>query len=221
MHRRRRTALALTTAVLAPLLAACGSEAHPGAAAVVGDQRITVAQLQGRVNEVREAQTADSDPKSPVVAEAGKFTRNTLQDMIFTQVLQATAAKEDVDVSRKEVRTLRARAEEQAQGAEAMEAAWLQQFGVVPSRIDESIRTQLLAQKLAEKLGVDVATGQNQELYWNALGETARELGVDVNPRYGTWDAKTSGMGVASPEWVRDTRSAAERAGQPEEPAAG
>ena len=58
MHRRRRTALLLTAAIAAaaPLLTACGSDSHPGAAAVVGGQRITVAQLENRVNEVRTAQ---------------------------------------------------------------------------------------------------------------------------------------------------------------------
>ena len=62
MHRRRRTALLLaaTLATAAPLLTACGDEAHPGAAAVVGDDRITVSQLENRVNEVRTAQRAAS-----------------------------------------------------------------------------------------------------------------------------------------------------------------
>ncbi|MGK5549937.1 SurA N-terminal domain-containing protein, partial [Streptomyces sp. URMC 127] len=53
---RRRTALSVTAAALlaaAPLLTACGQTAHPGAAAVVGDDRITVSQLQRQVADVR------------------------------------------------------------------------------------------------------------------------------------------------------------------------
>jgi hypothetical protein len=50
---RRRTAFPVlaASALLAavPLLTACGSAAHPGAAAVVDGKRITEAQLQGEV----------------------------------------------------------------------------------------------------------------------------------------------------------------------------
>lgn len=60
MHRRRRTSLALMAATLvaAPLLTACGADARPGAAAVVGGERITVAQLEAQVGQVRDAQVA-------------------------------------------------------------------------------------------------------------------------------------------------------------------
>lgn len=75
MHRRRRTALLLSAAIAAaPLLTACGSDAHPGAAAVVGGQRITVAQLENRVGEVRAAQreaVPDDAQYAQVIAKSG------------------------------------------------------------------------------------------------------------------------------------------------------
>src|SRR5687768_6243508 len=78
LHRRRRTALLFTAAIAAaaPLLTACGNDAHPGAAAVVGDQRITVAQLENRVDEVRDAQRAavpDDTQYQQVLARTGSL----------------------------------------------------------------------------------------------------------------------------------------------------
>ncbi|MFC7470319.1 hypothetical protein ACFQVA_26245 [Actinomadura keratinilytica] len=72
MHRRRRTSLALMAATLlaAPLLSACGADARPGAAAVVGGERITVAQLEAQVGQVRDAQVA-------VLGEEGTRTPST------------------------------------------------------------------------------------------------------------------------------------------------
>src|SRR6478735_2203247 len=88
LHRRRRTALLLTAtiAAAAPLLTACGNDAHPGAAAVVGGQRITVSQLENRVNEVRSAQRAsvkDDAQYAQAIAQTGTLTRDTLHGMVL------------------------------------------------------------------------------------------------------------------------------------------
>ncbi|MFB7507701.1 SurA N-terminal domain-containing protein, partial [Streptomyces broussonetiae] len=118
MHRRRRTALVLTAAIAAaaPLLTACGSDAHPGAAAVVGGQRITVAQLDSRVNEVRRAQRAavpDEAQYQQVLASTSSLTRDTLHNMVLDQVLHRAAQDEGISVTRKEVEQMRAGLEQQ------------------------------------------------------------------------------------------------------------
>ncbi|CAL9482097.1 hypothetical protein SUDANB176_03069 [Streptomyces sp. enrichment culture] len=209
MHRRRRTALLLTAAIAAaaPLLTACGNDAHPGAAAVVGDQRITVSQLENRVNEVREAQreaVPDEAQYEQVVARTGSLTRDTLHGMVLDRVLQHAARDAGVTVTPREVQRMRSGLEEQAGGPEALEAAWLQQYGVPPQRLDENLRIQLEAQKLAERLGTE--TGRPE--FWKALSEAGKDLGVDLNPRYGTWDAEKSSRVDARTPWVRDITSA-------------
>ncbi|CAM5558658.1 hypothetical protein SCALM49S_01930 [Streptomyces californicus] len=69
MHRRRRTALSVLAATLvaAPLLSACGNQAHPGAAAVVGGERIEVSAVQARAAQVRSAQ--ESSPQAAELVE--------------------------------------------------------------------------------------------------------------------------------------------------------
>ncbi|WP_031047128.1 SurA N-terminal domain-containing protein [Streptomyces sp. NRRL F-5650] len=205
MHRRRRSALLLTAAiaVAAPLLTACGNDAHPGAAAVVGDQRITVAQLESRVDEVREAQRAavpDDTQYQQVVARTGTLTRDTLHGMVLDRVLHRAAQDAGVSVSRKEVQQMRGELEKQAGGSEQLGTAWLQQYGVAPARLDDNLRVQLEAQKLAQSLGTDTSRPE----FWQALSEASKKLDVDLNPRYGTWDVQKSSRVDARTPWVRE-----------------
>ncbi|CAL9570910.1 hypothetical protein SUDANB1_04823 [Streptomyces sp. enrichment culture] len=209
MHRRRRTALVLTAAIAAaaPLLTACGNEAHPGAAAVVGGQRITVSQLDERVGEVRAAQRAavrDEAQYQQAIARTGTLTRDTLQTMVLDRVLHRAAEDAGVTVSRKEIQAMRSGLEQQAGGAKALERTWLQQYGIPPQRLDENLRLQLEAQKLAEKLGTD--TGRPE--FWKALSDASKNLNIDLNPRYGTWDVQKSSRADAKTPWVRDVTTA-------------
>ncbi|OQR59354.1 hypothetical protein B6E66_35425 [Streptomyces maremycinicus] len=208
MHRRRRTALLLSAAIVAaPLLAACGNDAHPGAAAVVGGQRITVAQLESRVNEVRTAQRAavtDDAQYAQAVAQTGSLARDTLHGMVLDKVLHRAAEDAGITVSRREVQEMRAGLEQQAGGAKGLETAWLQQYGIPPQRLDENLRLQLEAQKLAGALG----TNTSQPAFWNALSKASKALDVDLNPRYGNWDAQKVARVDAKTPWVREISAA-------------
>ncbi|WP_225099238.1 SurA N-terminal domain-containing protein [Streptomyces sp. CoH27] len=210
MHRRRRTAFVLTAAIAAaaPLLTACGNDAHPGAAAVVGGQRITVGQLESRVNEVRRAQRAavpDEAQYQQVLASTSSLTRDTLHNMVLDQVLQRAAHDEGISVTPNEVEQMRAGLEQQAGGAKALETAWLQKYGIAPARLDDNLRLQLEAQKLATKLGTDTS----QPAFWKALSTASQELHIDLNPRYGTWDVQKSSRVDAKTPWVREVTTSA------------
>ena len=210
MHRRRRrTALLISAAIAAaPLLTACGNDAHPGAAAVVGDQRITVAQLENRVSEVRDAQRAavpDEAQYQQVIAKTGTLARDTLQNMVLDRVLHRAAGDEGVTVSRHEIQQMRAGLEQQTGGAEALETAWLQEYGIAPARLDDNLRLQLEAQKLAAKLGTDT----RDPAFWTALTKASKKIGVDLNPRYGTWDVEKSSRVDSKTPWVREVTAAA------------
>ncbi|MFG2513404.1 SurA N-terminal domain-containing protein [Streptomyces sp. NPDC048584] len=208
MHRRRRTALLLTAAIAAaPLLTACGNDAHPGAAAVVGGERITVSQLENRVGEVRAAQRAavpDDAQYQQAIARTGSLTRDTLHGMVLDRVLERAARDAGVTVSDREVQQMRTGLEQQAGGAKALEAAWLQQYGIPPQRLDDNFRIQIQAQKLAQQLGTDTSRPE----FWQALSEASRKLDVDLNPRYGDWDVEKSSRVDAKTPWVRDVTAA-------------
>ncbi|MFG2815392.1 SurA N-terminal domain-containing protein [Streptomyces sp. NPDC048410] len=205
MLRRRRTTLVLTAAIAAaaPLLTACGNDAHPGAAAVVGGQRITVSQLEGRVKEVRAAQRAEVSDQAQyqqVLASTGSLTRDTLHNMVLDRVLHRAARDQGVTVTRKEVQRMRADLQKQAGGSKQLQAAWLQKYGIAPERLDDNLGLQIEAQKLAAKLGTDTS----QPPFWDALSQASKKLHIDVNPRYGAWDVAKSSRVDARTPWLRD-----------------
>lgn len=205
---RRRTALALATAAIAaaPLLTACGSEAHPGAAAVVGGDRITVAQLEGRVNEVRDAQRAaiPAEQYEQAIAKTGGLTRSTLNTMVLDKVLHRAAADAGVEVTRRDIQTMRSGLEQQAGGKKALEQGWLQQYSVPPSRLEDSLRTEIEAQKLARELDADMNAPEGQAVFWKALSAASKKMDVDLNPRYGKWDVEKSKRADTKTPWVRE-----------------
>ncbi|MFF8592687.1 SurA N-terminal domain-containing protein [Streptomyces sp. NPDC015220] len=208
MHRRRRTALVLSAAIAAaaPLLTACGNDAHPGAAAVVGGQRITVGQLQSRVDEVRRAQraaVADETQYQQAVARTGTLSRDTLHQMVLDRVLDRAARDAGVTVSRHEIQQMRTGLEQRAGGSQALETVWLQQYGVPPRRLDDNLRLQVEAQKLAAALHTDTSG----PAFWKALSTASGKLDVDLNPRYGAWDVQKGGVEAKAP-WLRDVSSA-------------
>lgn len=208
MHRRRRTAFLLSAALVtaAPLLTACGNDAHPGAAAVVGGDRITVSQLENRVNEVRSAQRAATTGEAQyeqAIAKSGGLTRDTLHGMVLDRVLHQAAQDAGVTVTRKEVQSFRGELEKQAGDAKALEVAWLQQYGVAPERLDDNLRVQIEAQKLAAALGTDTS----QPAFWEALSRASKKMDVDLNPRYGDWDVEKSSRVDAKLPWLREVTS--------------
>ncbi|MGW0547664.1 SurA N-terminal domain-containing protein [Streptomyces altiplanensis] len=202
MHRRRRTALSLSTALLvaAPFLAACGNEAHPGAAAVVGGGRIEVSALQSQVKDVRQAQQT-SPQSAQLVGATGQLGRAKLYDLIVDRIVQRAADDAGARVSRKEIQTARGEAAEQAGGEEQLAAMYLQQRGVAPDQIDDAIRRDVLVGKLAEKIGA-TNTPEGQQKVNEAFVAASEKLDIDVNPRYGTWDDQKMELGDYKAPWI-------------------
>ncbi|WP_333768438.1 SurA N-terminal domain-containing protein [Streptomyces sp. IBSBF 2435] len=203
---RRRTAVSIAAAALllaSPALTACGSgPAQPGAAALIGDQKITVSALQHKVNEVRAAQAASSQADQQSAA-GGKLSTQTLSMLVQNTVIERAAADAKVTVSDGEVQQQHAAALQQFGGSEkALDAALLQQYDIVPAGADSFFRTNALVGKLIMSLGFQPGSDGGQTAIVDALSKTADELGVKINPRYGAWDAKKAIIGDATDPWV-------------------
>ncbi|MET9516703.1 SurA N-terminal domain-containing protein [Streptomyces sp. NPDC002994] len=217
MHRRRRTALSVSAALLiaAPLLAACGNEAHPGAAAVVGGGRIEVSALQAQVKDVRQAQQT-SPQAAQLIGSTGQLGRAKLYDLIVDKIVQRAADDAGASVSRKEIQKAREDAAGQAGGEEQLAAMYLQQRGVAPDQIDDALRRDVLVGKLAAKIGA-TNTPEGQQKVNEAFVAASKALDIDVNPRYGTWDDEKMQLGDYKAPWITQvTKEAA-----PEAPEAG
>ncbi|MFJ8662194.1 SurA N-terminal domain-containing protein [Streptomyces sp. NPDC093795] len=201
MHRR--TALTVSAALLAaaPLLTACGSDAHPGAAAVVGGERIDVSSLQAQVKDVRTAQER-SPQAAQLVQATGDLPRRKLNVMIFDRVVDKVAADNGIGVTRAELQQTRSAFVRESGGEEQLATVLLQEQGVAPGQIDEVVRRNVLMNKIAEKLGV-TDTPEGQKKLTDVFSAASKALAIDVNPRYGAWDDAQVRLASTTAPWLR------------------
>lgn len=201
MHRR--TALSVSAALLAaaPLLTACGGEAHPGAAAVVDGERIEVSSLQAQVRDVRTAQEA-SPQAAQLIEATGDLSREKLNVMIFDRVVDRVAEDNGITASRGEIQKARDEFTQQSGGQEQLAATLLQQQGVAPDQIDGVVRRTVLMNEIAAKLGI-ANTPEGQKKLTEVFTAASKDLDIDVNPRFGAWDDDKIQLGTFTAPWVR------------------
>ncbi|WP_328944317.1 SurA N-terminal domain-containing protein [Streptomyces sp. NBC_00250] len=201
MHRR--TALTVSAALLAaaPLLTACGSDAHPGAAAVVGGERIDVSSLQAQVKDVRTAQ--ERSPQAVQLVQAtGDLPRRKLNGMIFDRVVDKVAADNGVTVTRAELQQTKTAFVRESGGEDQLATVLLQEQGVAPGEIDDVVRRNVLMNKIAAKLGV-TDTPEGQRKLTEVFSAASKDLAIDVNPRYGAWDDAQVRLTGSTAPWLR------------------
>lgn len=166
--RRVRAAIAALAVIAGGVLSACDPE-QLGAAAVVGDERLTVSQVQQQVRDY-----ADSLPRPIDLArlDLSTFQRRLVQDFVTHQLLLAVAQDKGIEVTEaqidKELATLRAQGDQQY-------AQLLAQQGYT----EDSVRDYVFDQLVAQQLGGSAATNE-------ALTAAAERLHPWVSPRYGT-----------------------------------
>ncbi|GAB3118088.1 SurA N-terminal domain-containing protein [Streptomyces calidiresistens] len=209
--KRRTSALSVSAAALlvaAPLLTGCAGDTHPGAAAVVGEDRITVSQVQSRVETVREAQRATAQG-DVLVEETPALQRQMVGLMIFYSLVEQAAEEAGVQVTNRDVQQERAALEEQLGGPEGLAEVALvgQGLPLAEDQIDEQLRIGLLM------AGIGGEGMEGTEEAYARLTELAEEIGVEVNPRYGTWDAQQVNLVDAEVPWLRGPAEPADTLG--------
>ena len=185
--RPRPRALASVPLLLALALTGCGATESAGAAAVIDARRIPVPQLQSSTQQLLEAARTSGAPTGadldPATAQRGVLTQ-----LIRADLLQETATRSGVSISDGEVDTLLREIEQQAGSREALEQQLIE-AAVPPQRLRETVRTIALQNAMVERLAPQATSPEEGvEALRQRLTETAQSLGVEVNPRYGTWD---------------------------------
>ncbi|MEU2392985.1 SurA N-terminal domain-containing protein [Streptomyces sp. NPDC007369] len=195
MHRR--TALSVSAALLAaaPLLSACSGGARPGTAAVVGGERITTSAVQAQVNDVRAAQNRAGEAAAQLLQSSPGLERVKLNRMLQTAVLERAAKDAGVTVSQRELEEFRDGQLQKAGSAERLEASALEQAQLAPGQMDADLRFRLLRDRLFAHYG-------SEEKALEQLGAAAKALHIEVNPRYGVWDAQQIVIGDQVTPWI-------------------
>jgi parvulin-like peptidyl-prolyl isomerase len=175
----RLPALALLVLVALVALTGCGGT---NVAATVGDQTITISDLQAETQELSSLLSEEE----AATADVGGLQQALLERQINHLLLSELAAREDVTVADSEVDALIRTAAEQ-QGEEGIRAFQVQN-GYTDEGLRRAAQDALVARALNERLG-DVQT---------AVIDLADEVGVEVNPRYGTWEGAALQPGTGS-----------------------
>jgi hypothetical protein len=182
------------TAVLAGVFAAsllaltgCGAN-QAGAAAVLGDQRISESQLNDQVQALLSAQGLTAEDAS------SELVTNTLDRMITSNLVEQLADREGIVVGQGEIDVIRLQYVAQAGGQAELDALLLQQ-GVLAADVDKVIKLNLQVSKIGEKLAPGVEPEVQGGAVFIAASELSVELGTEVAPRFGTWDPENLTIG--------------------------
>lgn len=177
MTRTRRALAALAAPVFVLGLSACSTD-EIGAAAVVGDERITVTELQ---DEVR-AYTATLPDSPDATGDVASLQQTILQRMVHHELFAALAEREGIDVTEAQIDNFLDQLTAQ-QGGDL--APFLAQSGFTEESVRTAVYDELVRQQLSQQLG-------GEEAMARAVEQLAEEMGVTINPRYGEW----SGLGI-------------------------
>ncbi len=187
--------LAVVTLVSTLLLSGCS---QVGAAATIGDVKITQATVQSSIDSILAARVGvDTSQMQLETGEALNLSQ--LRFHLLSVLLRKTAEELELSVSKAEIDTRRASIIEQVGGEEGIPSA-LVGAGIAANDLDIYIEAMSYSDKISQAL---ISNGVTQDQIGAAIQKLvvakAKELGVSVNPRYGQWDAAVANVVAVDP----------------------
>lgn len=178
---RRRILPVMLAGVAALVLAACGSS-QAGAAATLGDSRVTETELTAYVQESLEAQGKPVD--SPDAALLSK----SLTQILRARLVNEAANRAGIVITQGMMdQTLQSVALQQGTSVDGLYASLAAQ-GFSKDQVAELVRVNLEAQEIGKALDPTGSAETQNAALLAALGVLGDELDITTNPRYGTWD---------------------------------
>jgi hypothetical protein len=185
--------LAITAAVATFLLAGCS---QVGAAATVGDTKITQATVQASVDAIL-SERAKVDTTQMQLETGSTLNVSQLRFHLLGTLLRELGQELKLNVTKAEIDSRRASIVDQVGGEEALPNA-LVNAGIAPQDLDRYIEAIAYSDKISQKLTAAGVTEDQLGLEIQKLVVAkAKEIGVTVNPRYGKWDATTADVVAA------------------------
>ncbi len=189
----RRVVAALGAGVL--VLSGC-STVGAGQAAVSEEFQVSQADVEAEVRAVLDG--IGQPPGEPPTGLALATTQRLVQDALF----QAKASDLGIQVTPAEIEAGVAELAASNGGLEALQQAALQ-AGIPADAIDDFVRTNLLFNEIGRALDSSGDAAAQQAATRAALAEYSDQIGLEVSPRYGTWNPETleivPGSTVAEP----------------------
>jgi len=172
---RRRTTFVVASAVALMLLAGCGTQ-KAGSAAIAGDQRLSESQVADQIEEL--SALYDANPDTDRLSDA-QLTQAAISWWLNGQVLEAFAEENDVEATTTQI--------DQVLGPDDQRKQISLGAGIAPSQLDEAARALVRYQVAVRALMTGGLSQKQAATELSArLDQTAQELGVRVNPRFGS-----------------------------------
>jgi hypothetical protein len=180
--------LTVVVASIAVVLTGC---AQVGAAATVGGVRISQATVQGSIDSIL-AERNGVDTTQMQLETGETLNRSQLRFHLFGTLLREVGAELKITVTKAEIDSQRAAILQQVGGADQLPIA-LVAAGIAAQDLDLYIEAITFSDKISNLIA---ASGVPEEQVGieiqRLITAKAKELGVTVNPRYGTWDSETA-----------------------------
>jgi hypothetical protein len=175
----------ITTVLAALLLTSCSSM---NSAITVGDKEFSINDLQKPVDEILEARKS-FDTSQVQLASGVELGRNQAQFAIISVLLDQIASDMKINFTNADIATRRTEIVAQV-GGEAELPKALASSNLAASNLEPYIKVRLIIDKLTSDLvELGVSPEQASEEVSKLIVATAKKLGVEVNPKYGTWNA--------------------------------
>lgn len=181
---RRAIRLVAVVAVVAGLFVSGCGQTKAGAAALVGDQRISIDELSHSV-----AATARAAEQQQLrITDRASLVRGVLSREIIAVILEEAASQQGITVTRGDVD-----AQMSALGGREQVEKHALRRAVPPGEVRDYVRHQIMQQQLAKEMGGG-SPQQQQTALVDYLRKVAGDLGVTVSPRYGQFDQQRLGV---------------------------
>ena len=187
--RRLQAALAIS-AIGVLVLSGCATQ-KAGSAAVAGDQRLTEAQLADLSDELDGLYEANAEAQR---LPDDQLTLSVLSWWINEQLIGAIADEEGLSATQSQIDEVLGADQEQRDAISLSN-------GIPPSRLEAAAEVFVLSSALTESLAKPGATPEETDAALVArIQKTADEMGISVNPRFGTWNAEKVSVEPRDPE---------------------
>ena len=181
VRTRRRYAVAALT-VVAVVLTAC-TPIKTGSAAIAGADTLRENDLSTLASEI----TALASEKEVELPDPSQLNQRIIAVWVDERLTTALADELEVTATQANVDDLLAQFSDEQLTQIAVGS------GIAPSALQEAARAAVLRQAISQSVAADAKT-QDEQLaaLSKAYLDTAKKLGVSINPRYATWNASTA-----------------------------
>lgn len=181
----RRGIIALVASMA---LVGCAGLGEAGSAATVGDAQVSTQTLASETAAIQVQRGGQSG------APDSDLTLAVLQRLVITELVGQVATAQGITVTQGEIDASIAEFEAQLGGAEALQAAYLE-ANVPAEAIEQQVTLSLQVRKLGAALAPDADQNAQEQALVEYVTVYGQQEGIEVSPRFGTWDTTTLTVG--------------------------